>query len=240
MSRSGLAARPGWPAAGGDCLSLGGVTNDYIKTGSPIYARSFEIIREESNLARFPEDVEPVVVRMIHAAADPAIADLIAFTPGVAAAALKALEAGAPILCDSSMVATGIIRSRLPEHTRIVCHIKDPRLPAIAEAKGCTKTAAAVDLWQEDGLLDGAVVAIGNAPTALFRVLEVMRETGARPAAIVGIPVGFVGAAESKDALVADDSGVEYITVLGRRGGSAMAVAAVNAMASRAETTNDR
>ena len=200
------------------------MTNDYIKTGSPIYARSFEIIREESNLARFPEDVEPVVVRMIHAAADPAIADLIAFTPGVAA----------------SMVATGIIRSRLPEHTRIVCHIKDPRLPAIAEAKGCTKTAAAVDLWQEDGLLDGAVVAIGNAPTALFRVLEVMRETGARPAAIVGIPVGFVGAAESKDALVADDSGVEYITVLGRRGGSAMAVAAVNAMASRAETTNDR
>jgi len=192
------------------------VTNDYIKTGSPIYARSFEIIREESNLARFPEDVEPVVVRMIHAAADPAIADLIAFTPGVAAAALKALEAGAPILCDSSMVATGIIRSRLPEHTRIVCHIKDPRLPAIAEAKGCTKTAAAVDLWQEDGLLDGAVVAIGNAPTALFRVLEVMHETGARPAAIVGIPVGFVGAAESKDALVADDSGVEYITVADR------------------------
>jgi len=208
------------------------VTNDYIKTGSPIYARSFEIIREESNLARFPEDVEPVVVRMIHAAADPAIADLIAFTPGVAAAALKALEAGAPILCDSSMVATGIIRSRLPEHTRIVCHIKDPRLPAIAEAKGCTKTAAAVDLWQEDGLLDGAVVAIGNAPTALFRVLEVMHETGARPAAIVGIPVGFVGAAESKDALVADDSGVEYITVLGRRGGSAMAVGSLLAYAS--------
>ena len=171
---------------------------------------------------------------MIHAAADPAIADLIAFTPGVAAATLAALEAGAPILCDSSMVATGIIRSRLPEHTRIICHIKDPRLPAIAEA------AAAVDLWQEDGLLDGAVIAMGNAPTALFRVLEVMHETGARPAAIVGIPVGFVGAAESKDALVADDSGVEYITVLGRRGGSAMAVAAMNAMASRAETTNDR
>ena len=150
------------------------MSHDYIRTGSPIYARSFEIIREESNLGRFPDDIEPVVVRMIHAAADPAIADLIAFTPGVAATTLAALEAGAPILCDSSMVATGIIRSRLPEHTRIICHIKDPRLPAIAEAKDCTKAAAAVDLWQEDGLLDGAVIAMGNAPTALFRVLEVM------------------------------------------------------------------
>lgn len=216
------------------------MTHDYLKTGGDIYARSFEIIREESNLERFPPDVEPAVVRMVHAAADPAIADMVAFTPSVTTATLRALEAGAPILCDSSMVATGIIRSRLPQHTEIVCHIKDPRLPALAETLGTTKTAAAVDLWQQEGLLDGAVVAIGNAPTALFRVLEVMKETGARPAAIVGIPVGFVGAAESKDALVADPSGVDYITVLGRRGGSAMAVAAVNAMASRAETTNDR
>lgn len=217
-----------------------GVTHDYIRTGGAIYARSFEIIREESNLERFPDDVEHVVVRMIHAAADPAIADMIAFTPGVAGAALKALESGAPILCDSSMVATGIIRSRLPEHTQVVCHIKEPRLSAIAESLGSTKAAAAVDLWQKDGLLDGSVVAIGNAPTALFRLLEVMGETGARPVAIVGIPVGFVGAAESKDALVADPCGAEYITVFGRRGGSAMTVAAVNAMASRAETTNDR
>lgn len=216
------------------------MTQDYLKTGGDIYARSFEIIREEANLERFPADVEPAVVRMVHAAADPAIADMVAFTPGVARATLAALEAGAPILCDSSMVATGIIRSRLPEHTEIICHIKDPRLAQLAESLGTTKTAAAVDLWQQDGLLDGSIVAIGNAPTALFRVLEVMRDTGARPAAVVGIPVGFVGAAESKDALVAEPYGVEYITVLGRRGGSAMAVAAINAMASRAETTNDR
>lgn len=222
------------------CHYPGGVTHDYIKTGGAIYARSFEIIREESNLERFPEDVEFVAVRMIHAAADPAIADLIAFSPGVAAAGLAALEAGAPILCDSSMVASGIIRSRLPEHTEVICHIKDPRLQALAGVRGITKAAAAVDLWHEEGLFDGSVVAIGNAPTALFRVLEVMKETGVRPAAIVGIPVGFVGAAESKDALVADPGGAEYITVLGRRGGSAMAVAAVNAIASRAETTNDR
>ncbi len=232
---SGVALRPL-----GVTTRLRAVTHDYIRTGAEIYARSFEIIREESNLERFPDDVEFVAVRMIHAAADPAIADSIAFSPGVARTGLAALEAGAPILCDSSMVASGIIRSRLPEHTQIVCHIKDPRLAELAQQRNSTKAAAAVDLWHQEGLLDGGIVAIGNAPTALFRVLEIMKETGARPAAIVGIPVGFVGAAESKDALVADPCGAEYITVLGRRGGSAMTVAAVNAIASRAETTNDR
>lgn len=215
-------------------------TYDYLNQGSDIYQRSFEIIREESNLDRFPADLEPVAVRMIHAAADPAIADLIAFTPGVARAARQALDAGAAILCDSSMVASGIIRSRLPEHTRIVCHIKDPALATMAAERGTTKTSAAVDLWAESGDLDGAVVAIGNAPTSLFRLLEVLHTTGVRPAAVVGIPVGFVGAAESKQALIDDDLGLEYLTVRGRRGGSAMAVAAVNAMASSAELTNDR
>lgn len=213
---------------------------DYIKHGSDIYKRSFEIIREESNLDRFPADVESAVVRMIHAAADPAIADLIAFTPGVANATLTALESGAHILCDSSMVATGIIRSRLPEGVEIVCHIKDPRLAELAEHKKTTKTAAAVDLWLESGQLDGAVVAIGNAPTSLFRLLEVLHTTDVRPASVIGIPVGFVGAAESKQALVDNDLGLEYITVQGRRGGSSMTVAAINAMASSKETTNDR
>lgn len=213
---------------------------DYLKLGSDIYRRSFEIIREEANLERFPADVEPAVVRMVHAAADPAIADMVAFTPDVASRTLAALESGATILCDSSMVATGIIRSRLPEGAQVVCHIKDPRLVQLAEEQGTTKTAAAVDLWHRDGLLDGGIVVIGNAPTALFRTLEVCHATGARPAAIVGIPVGFVGAAESKQALVDDALGLEYLTVLGRRGGSAMAVAAVNAMASASETTNDR
>lgn len=212
---------------------------EYLSHGSDIYAESFRIIRAESDLDRFPDSLEPVAVRMIHAAADPAIARDIAFTPDVATAARRALEAGAPILCDSSMTATGIIRSRLPRDNEVICHIKDPRLAELAAARGTTKTAAAVDLWQTDGLLDGGIVAIGNAPTALFRVLEVCHETGARPAAVVGIPVGFVGAAESKQALVDDDLGLEYLTLLGRRGGSAIAVAAVNAIASRDERTNE-
>ncbi len=211
---------------------------DYIKHGSDIYARSFEIIREETNLDRFPASLEPVVVRMVHAAADPQIADLISFTDDVAVAARTALEAGAPILCDSSMVATGVIRSRLPRDNDVVSLIKDPRLSDLAAKLGSTKTSAAVDLWLETGQLDGAVVAIGNAPTSLFRLLELLHTTSVRPAAVIGIPVGFVGAAESKDALIANDLGLEYLTVRGRRGGSAMAVAAVNAMASGAETTN--
>ena len=149
------------------------MAHEYINNGSDIYRESFRIIRSEANLDRFPTDVEGVVVRMIHAAADPAIADDIAFTPAVVTAARRALGDGAPILCDSSMTATGIIRSRLPRDNETICYIKDPRLADIAQAKDMTKTCAAVDLWTEEGKLDGAIVAIGNAPTALFRVLEV-------------------------------------------------------------------
>ncbi|MFT8396110.1 precorrin-8X methylmutase [Propionibacterium sp.] len=213
--------------------------SDYLNNGSDIYRESFRIIRDEADLERFPEDVERVVVRMIHASADPSIASDIAFTPGIVTACHKALAEGAPILCDSSMTATGIIRSRLPRDNVIVCHIKEPALATLAAAKNVTKASAAVDLWAEQDNLDGAIVAIGNAPTALLRLLEVAHETGQRPAGIIGIPVGFVGAAESKQALVDDDLGLDYLTLLGRRGGSAITVAAVNAIASRAETSND-
>ena len=212
------------------------MANDYLRTGAEIYEESFRIIREEADLTRFPDDVERVVVRMVHAAGDTAVADEVAFTPGVVAAANAALRAGAPVFCDSSMVATGIIPSRLPAGNDVVCHIKDPSLAQVAAEHGITKTMAAVDLWVPR--LEGAVVAIGNAPTALFRLLEVVRETGVRPAAVIGIPVGFVGAAESKQALADNDLGLEYLAVLGRRGGSAMTVAAVNAIASVDERTN--
>lgn len=208
----------------------------YLRTGEEIYEESFRIIRAETNLARFPADVSRAVVRMVHAAGATDIADDVAFTPGVVAAANAALRAGAPIFCDSSMVATGIIRSRLPRDNDVVCHIKDPALAEVAAAKGITKTMAAVDLWLPR--LEGAVVAVGNAPTALFRLLEIVAETGARPAAVIGIPVGFVGAAESKEALVANPFGLDYLVVRGRRGGSAMTVAAVNAIASTDELTN--
>ena len=211
----------------------------YLNQGSDIYRESFRIIRAETNLERFPADLEPVVVRMVHASADTTIADDIAFTPTMVRACLDALRGGAAILCDSSMVATGIIRSRLPRDNQVVCHMKDPRLADLAQQRGTTKTCAAVDLWADDGLLDGSVVAIGNAPTALFRLLEVCQATGARPAGVVGIPVGFVGAAESKQALVDSPLGLDYLTLLGRRGGSAMAVAAVNAIASADELTNE-
>lgn len=205
---------------------------DHLTDAKAIYRRSFEIIRAESELSRFPADVEPVVVRMIHAAAQTDLAADIVFTRGVVAAGRAALRAGAPVLCDSSMVATGIIASRLPSHNEVVCHLKDPALVGEAAALGTTKTAAAVERWKP--VLDGAVVAIGNAPTALFRLLEVIAETGLRPAAVIGIPVGFVGAAESKQAL-ADTVGLEFLTVRGRRGGSAVTVAAINAIADPAE-----
>lgn len=210
----------------------------YVNNGADIYRESFRIIRAEADLERFPADVEHVVVRMIHAAADPAIAADIAFTPAVTASARQALERGASILCDSSMTATGIIRSRLPRNNEVVCHIKEPRLAELARSRHTTKTCAAVDMWAADGGLQDAVVAIGNAPTALFRLLEVVAETGQRPAAVVGIPVGFVGAAESKQALVDSDLGLEYLTLLGRRGGSAIAVAAINAISSLDELEN--
>lgn len=210
---------------------------DYLTDGAAIYAESFRIIREESDLGRFPDDVSKVVVRMIHAAAQTNLVDAIAWTPGVVASCRAALIAGAPILCDSSMVATGIIRSRLPANNEVICHLGDPRLAQMASELGTTRTAAAVELWKPQ--LEGAVVAIGNAPTALFRLLEVVHDTGVKPAGVIGIPVGFVGAAESKAALAENPFGLEFLTVLGRRGGSAIAVAAVNAIASTAETTNE-
>ncbi len=208
----------------------------YLSTGTSIYEESFRIIRAETNLSRFPEDVSRAVVRMVHAAGDTSIADEVGFSPGVVAAANAALRRGAPILCDASMVATGIISSRLPAGNEVICLIKDPKLATIAEERGITKTMAAVDLWLP--YLDGAVVAIGNAPTALFRLLEVVAESGVRPAAVIGIPVGFVGAAESKRALAESPLALEHLVVHGRRGGSAMTVAAVNAIASTDELTN--
>lgn len=212
-------------------------TYDYLTDPAAIYAESFRIIRDEADLARLPEDVANVAVRMVHAAAQTDLVHDLAWSDGVVRAAREALLAGAPLLCDASMVATGIIRSRLPRANEIVCHLGTPGLAELATQRRMTKTAAAVELWQPR--LDGAVVVIGNAPTALFRLLEVVRDTGVRPAAVVGIPVGFVGAAESKAALADNPYGLEFLTVLGRRGGSALAVAAANAIASTAETTNE-
>ena len=212
------------------------VRYEYLTDAAAIYAESFATIRREADLSRLPEDVAKVAVRMIHAAAQTDLPADIAFTPGVVASCRAALWAGAPILCDSTMVATGIIRSRLPASNEVVCHLGEPRLAELAAERGTTKTAAAVELWKER--LDGAVVAIGNAPTALFRLLEVVRDTGLRPAGVIGIPVGFVGAAESKQALVDNPYGLEYLVLKGRRGGSAVTVAAVNAIASTDESTN--
>lgn len=203
---------------------------DYLQDGAAIYRASFQIIRREADLSGFPPDVERVAVRMIHAAGQPDIAQSIAYTPDVVGRVRGALGAGEPILCDSTMVATGIIRSLLPAGNAVLCHLSDVRLPGLARELGTTKTAAAVELWREH--LAGAVVAIGNAPTALFRLLEVLAGGAPKPAAVIGLPVGFVGAAEAKEALVANDLGLSYLTVTGRRGGSAMTAAAINAMLS--------
>ena len=207
------------------------VSDGYIKDGAEIYRRSFATIRAEADLDRFPSDVARVVVRMIHACGMVDLAADIAHSPGVVAAARAALDAGAPILCDARMVASGITRPRLPAGNDIVCTLGDPAVPGIAARIGNTRSAAALDLWRDR--LDGAVVAIGNAPTALFRLLEMVADGAPRPAAVLGLPVGFIGAAESKQALAESD--LEYLVVRGRRGGSAMAVAAVNAIASEVE-----
>lgn len=207
------------------------VSYDYLRDGAEIYRSSFEIIRRESDLSGFPPDIERVVVRMIHAAGQPDIAQSVAYTPDVVGRARSALDAGASILCDSTMVATGIIRSLLPSANQVLCYLGDTRVPGLALQQGTTKTAAAVELWREH--LAGAVVAIGNAPTALFRLLEVIAEGAPKPAAIIGLPVGFVGAAESKQALIDNDLGLAYLSVSGRRGGSAMTAAAINAMFSQ-------
>jgi precorrin-8X/cobalt-precorrin-8 methylmutase len=206
---------------------------DYERDGAAIYAESFATIRAEADLSSTPADLEAVVVRMIHACGMTDLPPLVAASDGFGTAARAALRAGAPILADSQMVADGITRTRLPADNEVRCTLRDPGVPEEALAAGTTRTAAAVDRWLP--VLDGAVAVFGNAPTALFRLLELVLEGRARPAAIIGLPVGFVGAAESKDALAALDHGIPYLIVRGRRGGSAMAAAAVNALASDKE-----
>lgn len=204
-------------------------TYDYVRDGAAIYERSFAIIRGEADLRGFSEEEADVAVRMIHACGVVKAAAHIRFSPDCVAVAKAALRAGAPILCDAEMVARGITRARLPADNEVFCGLRDPRVPALAAALGNTRSAAALDLWGDR--LEGAVVAIGNAPTALFRLLEMLDAGSPRPAAILGMPVGFVGAAESKDALAAHRSGIPWAIVSGRMGGSAMTAAAVNALA---------
>jgi precorrin-8X/cobalt-precorrin-8 methylmutase len=206
---------------------------DYLRDGAEIYTHSFATIRAEADLSPFPPDVARVVVRMIHACGMTDLADDIGFTAGVVAAGRAALQAGAPILCDAHMVASGVTRQRLPADNEVLCTLRDARVPALAAELGTTRSAAALELWRDR--LDGAVVAVGNAPTALFRLLELVAEGAGRPAAVIGVPVGFIGAAESKAALASHKSELEHIVVYGRRGGSAIAAAAVNAMASESE-----
>jgi precorrin-8X/cobalt-precorrin-8 methylmutase len=204
----------------------------YLRDGAEIYRRSFATIRAESDLARFTRDEEHVAVRMIHACGMVDIAADIVFSVGAVGHAQHALRQGAPILCDSKMLARGIIMARLRHNNEVVCTLDDPAAPSLAQKLATTHSAAALELWKDR--LDGAIVAIGNAPTALFRLLDMLDESPARPACIVGMPVGFVGAVGSKAALIADAC-VPFITVKGRRGGSAIAAAALNALASDAE-----
>ena len=204
----------------------------YVRDGAEIYRQSFGIIRAEADLRRFTSAEERVAVRIIHACGMVEIARDIVMSPGFADTARWALIGGAPILCDSKMVANGITRARLPAGNEIVCTLDDPSVPALSARLGNTRSAAAMELWRDK--LAGSVVAIGNAPTALFRLLEMLDAGAPSPAAVIGLPVGFVGARESKDALAADGR-VPFLIVRGRKGGSAMAVAAVNALASEAE-----
>ncbi|MCB5200161.1 precorrin-8X methylmutase [Loktanella sp. TSTF-M6] len=201
----------------------------YEKDPKAIYAQSFATVRAEARLDRFPPGMLPVMTRLIHACGMVEIADRLAFSADAAEAGAAALAAGAPILCDCEMVGAGIIRRYLPARNRVIVTLNDDRVPALAQEIGNTRSAAAVDLWDAD--LAGAVVAIGNAPTALFHLLERIDAGGPKPAVILGFPVGFVGAAESKAELVANPRGCAYIALRGRRGGSAMASAAVNALA---------
>ncbi|GAA4901322.1 precorrin-8X methylmutase [Actinomycetospora succinea] len=201
----------------------------YIADGPEIYRRSFAIIRAEADLAHLPADAHDVVIRMIHSCGMVDLAADTEVSPGAITAAQRALRAGAPVLCDAEMVASGITRRFLPAGNAVVCTLNDPRVPDLAAAAGTTRSAAALELWREH--LDGAVVAIGNAPTALFRLLEMIEEGAPRPAVVLGLPVGFVGAMESKAALVGHPAGLEHVVVHGRRGGSAMTVGAVNALA---------
>jgi len=202
---------------------------DYLRDAAAIYERSFAIIRAEADLFRFTPEEADIAVRMIHAAGQVEIAMLIEFAPGFVAAARAALKRNAPILCDSEMVAHGITRARLPAKNEVICTLRDRRTADLGAKLATTRSAAALELWRDK--LDGAVVAVGNAPTALFRLLEMLEAGAPKPAAIIGIPVGFVGAADAKEALAANSCGVPYLIVRGRMGGSATTAAAVNALA---------
>ncbi|MEE6179604.1 precorrin-8X methylmutase [Mycobacterium sp. 050134] len=206
---------------------------DYIRDAAEIYRQSFAAIRAEADLTRFPGDVARVVVRLIHTCGQIDVAEHVAYTDDVVVRAGAALRAGAPVLCDSSMVAAGITAARLPADNEVVSLVADPRAPEQAALRHTTRSAAAIDLWADR--LPGAVLAIGNAPTALFRLLELLDDGVAPPAAVLGGPVGFVGSAQSKQELIDRPRGMAYLVVRGRRGGSAMAAAAVNAIASERE-----
>jgi precorrin-8X/cobalt-precorrin-8 methylmutase len=206
---------------------------EYETDGAEIYRRSFATIRAEAALGDLPPDVAQVAVRMIHACGMTDLVQDIAWSSGVVKAARQALQQGAPIFCDAAMVAAGVTRRRLPAENEVVCTLSDPSVPELAKSLGTTRSAAALDLWVDR--LEGAVVAVGNAPTALFRLLELIRDGAPKPAAVLGIPVGFIGAAESKEALAVNDLGLEYLVVRGRRGGSAITAAAINAIASEEE-----
>ena len=206
---------------------------DYVRDGAEIYRRSFAMIRAEADLDELDPVLERVVVRMIHACGMVDLAADVAASSGFGAAVEAALRDTAPILCDTAMVASGVTRSRLPAGNEVVCTLSDPRVPELARELGTTRTAAAMELWRDR--LAGAVVVVGNAPTALFRLLELVDEGVGPPAAVIGVPVGFVGAAESKVALAEHPAALGHLVVHGRRGGSAIAAAAVNALASEAE-----
>ena len=202
---------------------------DYIRDGTKIYERSFAIIRAEADLSRFSEAEADVAIRMIHACGQVEAAEHFLFSPGFVMAARAALQAGAPIFCDAEMVAHGVTRARLPAGNDVICTLRDPRTPERAHELGNTRSAAALEFWRDR--LSGSVVAIGNAPTALFRLLEMLDEGAPKPAAILGMPVGFVGAAESKEALAENPRGIPFAIVRGRMGGSAMTAAALNSLA---------
>ena len=207
--------------------------HEYEKNGAEIYRRSFATIRAQADLSRFSPEESQVAVRMIHACGMVDLVDDIAFSPGAVLQARAALQSGAPILCDVQMVASGISLRRLPADNDVICTLSNPGVADLALEMGNTRTAASVELWRDR--LDGAVIAIGNAPTALFHLLELLRDIDIRPAAVLGIPVGFIGAAESKQALVDNDLGLSFVVVHGRRGGSAITCGALNAIASEEE-----
>ncbi|MDH0143399.1 precorrin-8X methylmutase [Aquipseudomonas alcaligenes] len=206
---------------------------DYIRDGQEIYRQSFATIRAEADLAAIPADLEKLAVRLIHACGMVDVVQDLRFSPGAGAAGRAALAKGAPILCDARMVAEGITRARLPANNPVICTLHNTDVPQLARELGNTRSAVALEHWREH--LEGSVVVIGNAPTALFYLLEMLDAGAPRPALILGMPVGFIGAAESKDMLAADSRGVPYVIVRGRRGGSAMAAAAVNALATEVE-----